>query len=180
MNAYDLAVKQMNQLAANTFGFFSTTVPQPDGSVIAYRHDKKNLSDSKIVYKSGLDGFWVTRNYTGNDNTTVWENGFDSSGNAVMNILSVIGINFSWANGGTLTLGGGGNGNGRLVILNASGHRSGILITLEQILTKDPLPGVFRRLQVPSQEIYPQLVVPFLEIFRRREGRLKEHYRRGR
>ena len=127
MNAYDLAVKQMNQLAANTFGFFSTTVPQPDGSVIAYRHDKKNLSDSKIVYKSGLDGFWVTRNYTGNDNTTVWENGFDSSGNAVMNILSVIGINFSWAHGGTLTLGGGGNGNGRLVILNGSGAQIGYI-----------------------------------------------------
>ena len=127
LNAYDLAVKQMNQLAANTFGFFSTTVPQPDGSVIAYRHDKKNLKDSKIVYKSGLDGFWVTRNYTGNDNTTAWENGFDSSGNAVMNILSVIGINFSWAHGGTLTLGGGGNGNGRLVILNASGAQIGYI-----------------------------------------------------
>ena len=141
MNAYDLAVKQMNQLAANTFGFFSTTVPQPDGSVIAYRHDKKNLSDSKIVYKSGLDGFWVTRNYTGNDNTTVWENGFDSSGNAVMNILSVIGINFSWANGGTLTLGGGGNGNGRLVILNASGAQIGYIDNTGANLNKGSFAG---------------------------------------
>ena len=141
MNAYDLAVKQMNQLAANTFGFFSTTVPQPDGSVIAYRHDKKNLSDSKIVYKSGLDGFWVTRNYTGNDNTTVWENGFDSSGNAVMNILSVIGINFSWAHGGTLTLGGGGNGNGRLVILNASGAQIGYIDNTGANLNKGSFAG---------------------------------------
>lgn len=125
LSAYDIAVQQMNQLAANTFGFFSTTVSQDDGSVIAYRHDKPTLAQSKTVYKSGIDGFWVTQNYTGNDATTAWKSGFDSSGNAVLNILSVIGINFSWAHGGTLKLGGVSNGNGLLEVYNASGTKIG-------------------------------------------------------
>ena len=103
-SAYDIAVQTMNQLAANTMGFFSTTVQQPDGSAIAYRHDKPTLAESKVVYKSGIDGFWVTQDYQGTDEETEaagkWSSGFDSSGNAVLNILSVIGINADWVNAG--------------------------------------------------------------------------------
>ena len=125
MSAYDLVVQQMSQLAANTLGFHETKIIQDDGSVIVYRHDKPKLSESKIVYKSGIDGFFVTRNYTGKDSTTVWTNGFDSNGNAALNILSVIGIHWDWAYGGTLTLGGEGNKNGVLRILNVNGAQIG-------------------------------------------------------
>lgn len=107
-SAYDIAVQIMNQLAANTMGFFSTTVQQPDGSVIAYRHDKPTLEESKVVYKSGIDGFWVTQDFQGTDEATEaagkWSAGLDSSGNAVLNILSVIGINFDWARGGAISI----------------------------------------------------------------------------
>lgn len=107
-SAYDTAVQTMNQLAANTFGFFSTTIKQPDGSILAYRHDKPTLAESKVVYKSGIDGFWTTRDYQGTDEATEaagkWKAGFDSSGNAVLNILSVIGINFDWATGGAIRI----------------------------------------------------------------------------
>lgn len=131
LSAYEVAAQNMNQLAANTFGFYATTVKQSGGTVIAYRHNKPKLSESKIVYKSGIDGFFVTQDYRGSDAATTaagkWSSGFDSSGNAVANILSVIGINFSWAHGGTLTLGGNGNGNGRLVILAASGAQIGYI-----------------------------------------------------
>ncbi len=127
MNAYDLAVQQMNQLAANTMGFYATTIRQDDGSILAYRHDKPRLSESKVVYKSGIDGFWVTENYHGTDASTAWKAGFDSNGNAVLNMLSVIGINFDWAHGGTLTLGGNGNGNGRLTILDYTGKQIGYI-----------------------------------------------------
>ena len=125
MSAYDLVVQQMNQLAANTMGFHETKIIQDDGSVIVYRHDKPKLSESKIVYKSGIDGFFVTKNYTGKDSTTVWKAGFDSNGNAALNILSVIGIHWDWAYGGTLTLGGEDNKNGVLRILNANGAQIG-------------------------------------------------------
>lgn len=121
MSAYDLVVQQMSQLAANTLGFHETKIIQDDGSVIVYRHDKPKLSESKIVYKSGIDGFFVTRNYTGKDSTTVWKAGFDSNGNAALNILSVIGIHWDWAYGGTLSLGGVGNGNGVLKAYDAKG-----------------------------------------------------------
>ena len=126
---YDKAVQMMNQLAANTFGFFSTNVPQADGSIIAYRHDKPSLAESKTVYKSGIDGFWVTQDFQGSDAATAasgkWQAGFDSGGNAVLNVLSVIGINFDWAHGGTLTLGGQNNTSGKMRILDASGKQIG-------------------------------------------------------
>lgn len=125
MSAYDLVVQQMSQLAANTLGFHETKIIQDDGSVLVYRHNKPKLSESKIVYKSGIDGFFVTRNYTGKDSTTVWKAGFDSNGNAALNILSVIGIHWDWAYGGTLTLGGEDNKNGVLRILNANGAQIG-------------------------------------------------------
>ena len=125
MSAYDLVVQQMSQLAANTLGFHETKIIQDDGSVIVYRHDKPKLSESKIVYKSGIDGFFVTRSYTGKDSTTVWKAGFDSNGNAALNILSVIGIHWDWAYGGTLTLGGEDNKNGVLRILDANGAQIG-------------------------------------------------------
>ena len=127
LDAYDIAVQNMNQLAANTMGFYATTVKQADGSILAYRHDKPKLSESKIVYKSGIDGFWVTENYRGTDAATTWKAGFDSNGNAVLNMLSVIGINFDWAHGGTLTLGGISNGNGKLRILDATGRQIGYI-----------------------------------------------------
>ena len=125
MSAYDLVVQQMSQLAANTLGFHETKIIQDDGSVIVYRHDKPKLSESKIVYKSGIDGFFVTRSYTGKDSTTAWKAGFDSNGNAALNILSVIGIYWDWGYGGTLTLGGEDNKNGVLRILNANGAQIG-------------------------------------------------------
>lgn len=121
LSNYDLIVQQMSQLAANTMGFHETKIIQDDGSVIVYRHDKPKLSESKIVYKSGIDGFFVTRSYTGKDSTTVWKAGFDSDGNAALNILSVIGIHWDWAYGGTLSLGGVGNGNGVLKAYDAKG-----------------------------------------------------------
>lgn len=126
ISSYDLAVQNMNMLAANTLGFYATNVFRPDGSVISYRHDKPTLAESKTVYKSGIDGFWVTTDYQGTDTGTEaagkWKSGFDSSGNAVLNILSVIGINFSWAKGGELTLGGYNNENGLVKVLNSSGE----------------------------------------------------------
>lgn len=122
LNEYDIAVQNMNQLAANTMGFYCTTEKQEDGSIIAYRHDKPLMSDSVVIYKSGIDGFWVSQ-----DGGKTYRAGFDKDGNAVLNMLSVIGINFNWARGGELTLGGGGNGNGRLSIRNAIGAEIGYI-----------------------------------------------------
>ena len=107
ISAYNARLKQMNDMAANTLGFYYTEVVQPDGSVIAYRHNKLRLSESKIVYKTAADGFFVTSDYQGTDEATTaagkWTSGFDSNGDAVLNILYAIGIQAKWINTRGLT-----------------------------------------------------------------------------
>lgn len=108
---YGRAVQQMNQLAANTLGFYYTEARQEDGSVIVFRHDKPLLEESQVIYKSGVDGFFVST-----DGGKTYASGFDKDGNAVLNILSAVGINADWIDagsisadriqGGILTLGG--------------------------------------------------------------------------
>lgn len=102
ISAYNAKLKQMNDMAANTLGFYYTEVVQPDGSVITYRHNKLRLSESKIVYKTAADGFFVTSDYQGTDEATTaagkWTSGFDSNGDAVLNILYAIGIQAKWIN----------------------------------------------------------------------------------
>lgn len=93
LSAYDVKLKQMNELAANTLGFFYTEKVQEDGSVITYRHDKPTLADSKVIYKTSADGFFLSV-----DGGQTWKAGFDSNGDAVLNILYVIGIQSEWIN----------------------------------------------------------------------------------
>lgn len=93
LSAYDVKLKQMNELAANTLGFFYTEKVQEDGSVIMYRHDKPTLADSKVIYKTSADGFFLSV-----DGGQTWKAGFDSNGDAVLNILYAIGIQSEWIN----------------------------------------------------------------------------------
>lgn len=93
LSAYDIKLKQMNELAANTLGFYYTEEVQADGSTISYRHDKPTLADSKVIYKTGVDGFFLSI-----DGGQTWKAGFDSNGDAVLNILYAIGIQSEWIN----------------------------------------------------------------------------------
>lgn len=93
LSAYDVKLKQMNELAANTLGFFYTEEVQADGSTISYRHDKPTLADSKVIYKTGVAGFFLSV-----DGGRTWKAGFDSNGDAVLNILYAIGIQSEWIN----------------------------------------------------------------------------------
>lgn len=98
MSAYDAKLKQMNDLAANTLGFYYTEEVQEDGSILTYRHDKPTLEDSKVIYKTGTDGFFLSI-----DGGKTWKAGFDSNGDAVLNILYAIGIQAEWINTRGLT-----------------------------------------------------------------------------
>lgn len=93
LSAYDIAVQNMNQLSANTLGFYYTMESQPDGSVIAYMHDKPTLAESIVIYKKGIDGFFVSQ-----DGGKTYNVGYDKNGNAVLNILYAIGIQAEWIN----------------------------------------------------------------------------------
>ena len=93
LSAYDIKLKQMNELAANTLGFYYTEEVQADGSTVSYRHDKPTLTDSKVIYKTSVDGFFLSV-----DGGQTWKAGFDSNGDAVLNILYAIGIQSEWIN----------------------------------------------------------------------------------
>lgn len=120
INDYDIAVQMLTSLITQSFGVFKTEEVLEDGSTIYYLHNKPALNESKTIWKMTANAFAVST-----DGGKTWNAGMDSSGNAVVNILSAIGISFDWAKGGTLVLGGQNNSNGILRILNSSGKEIG-------------------------------------------------------
>lgn len=98
ISAYDTKLSQMNELAANALGFYASEEQQEDGSVIVYRHNKPQLSESTVIYKTTADGFFLST-----DRGKTWKAGFDSNGDAVLNILYAIGINAGWIEADMIT-----------------------------------------------------------------------------
>ena len=105
-------MQRMTGLIAKSMGIFQTAVQQEDGSAVFYMHDKPKLEDSNTLWRMSAGVFSVST-----DAGKTWNAGIDADGNAVVNLLSAIGINFDWARGGTLTLGGRSNANGRFSLL---------------------------------------------------------------
>lgn len=90
---YETAQQQMNSLLAKSFGVFHTAQAQTDGSTIHYLHDKPTLAGSTTIWKMTGDAFMVST-----DGGKTYSAGMGSSGNALVNILSAIGIEASWIN----------------------------------------------------------------------------------
>lgn len=129
LSNYDKTVQNMNMLAANAMGLYRESEKQSDGSEIYYQSNRpitKNSSGKcqfetgSVVYKMTGNGFFVST-----DGGKSFTSGFDSNGNAIVNVLSAIGITFDWAKGGTLTLGGDSNINGSMVVYDATGNTVG-------------------------------------------------------
>ena len=97
LSTYDLAVQQLTSLMTQSFGVFKSEEVLKDGSVIYYMHDKPERVNSSTIWKMTADAFAVST-----DGGKTWNAGMDSSGNAVVNILSAIGINADWVNTGML------------------------------------------------------------------------------
>lgn len=116
IEAYDLQMQQLTNLMSQSFGVFKTEEKQADGSVIYYMHNKPELSSSSTIWKMTADAFAVST-----DGGKTWNAGMDAEGNAVVNVLSAVGINFDWAKGGTLKLGGENNIDGEMIVHDASG-----------------------------------------------------------
>lgn len=128
---YDKAVQNMNMLAANAMGLYREQETLTDGSVIYYQSNRPIIKNEKglcefeldsIVYKMTGDGFFVS-----NNGGLSFTSGFDAEGNAIVNVLSAIGIQFDWAKGGTLSLGGFDNLNGVIKIYDRSGENTGVI-----------------------------------------------------
>lgn len=122
ISKYDEAVQSLTALMTQGMGFFKTEEVQDDKSIVFYLHNKEKLEDSNIIWKMVGDAFAVST-----DGGKTWNAGLDSNGNAVVNVLSAVGINCDWIHSGTLTLGGYNNTNGHCVIENADGKVVGTL-----------------------------------------------------
>ena len=123
LSVYDKQMQLLTQLMSQSLGLFKTEQVQEDGSIIYIMHNKVDLNSSNIQWKMTANGMAVS-----NDYGKTWKAGIDKDGNAIFNIMSAIGINFDWAHGGTLTLGGENNTNGKQYVKDANGK---ILITLD-------------------------------------------------
>lgn len=123
LSAYDKQMQLLTQLMSQSLGLFKTEQVQEDGSIIYIMHNKADLNSSNIQWKMTANGMAVS-----NDYGKTWRSGIDKDGNAIFNIMSAIGINFDWAHGGTLTLGGENNVDGKQYVKDSKGN---ILITLD-------------------------------------------------
>lgn len=123
LSAYDKQMQLLTQLMSQSLGLFKTEQVQEDGSIIYIMHNKADLNSSNIQWKMTANGMAVS-----NDYGKTWKAGIDKDGNAIFNIMSAIGINFDWAHGGTLTLGGENNTNGKQYVKDANGKT---LVTLD-------------------------------------------------
>ena len=172
LSAYDVKLKQMNELAANTLGFYYTEEVQVDGSTISYRHDKPTLADSKVIYKTGVDGFFLSV-----DGGQTWKAGFDSNGDAVLNILYAIGIQSEWINTRGFTA----KDNNGNVTLRIDADTGAVTLevenftlksrTIEQI-AKDVVDGAVRNVTIPN---YYGTYVPTLQNYPASEWKREEY-----
>lgn len=120
ISKYDEAVQSLTALMTQGMGFFKTEEIKEDKSVVFYLHNKERLEDSNIIWKMVGDAFAVST-----DGGKTWNAGLDSNGNAVVNVLSAVGINCDWIHSGTLTLGGYNNRNGVLSMQDSAGNEIG-------------------------------------------------------
>lgn len=123
LSVYDKQMQLLTQLMSQSLGLFKTEQVQEDGSIIYIMHNKADLNSSNIQWKMTANGMAVSSDYG-----KTWNAGIDKDGNAIFNIMSAIGINFDWAHGGTLTLGGENNASGVQYVKDAKGKT---LVTLD-------------------------------------------------
>ena len=120
--AYDEALEDLAEAVENAKGMFTTVEPQQGGGNIIYVHNKPLLAQSDVVMEVSNVGVTVTSNYS--DPNPTWY-GLTVTGDLVANLISALGINFEWAIGTKLLLGGVGNGNGLLRIVDENNAEIG-------------------------------------------------------
>lgn len=117
--ARELAIENLDEKLDEHSGLYST-IEQAESGNIYYLHDMPTLNESMIVWKMTRDAWGVST-----DGGQTWNGGMTVDGDAIVRILSAVGIDFDWGTGGTLTLGGRDNVNGQLKMLNAAGTQIG-------------------------------------------------------
>lgn len=110
IQSYDITARNMTSLISEGFGLYTTSVTDENGAVKQYLHDKPTLEESSVIWIRTAEGLMVSK-----DGMTSWA--IDSNGNALFNVLTAHGVNADW-----VRIGGLGNGDGQLVVKDASGN----------------------------------------------------------
>ena len=119
---WENAVEQLNEDLENASGLFETTEADPNnpGAYIYYFHDKQTLAESGIVMKITAQALAIST-----DGGQTYPTGITVDGNAIVSILSSVGINADWINTGTLKVGGTNNTDGKIDIYDSSNNICG-------------------------------------------------------
>lgn len=91
------AVKRLEETLKTSSGLYETSVPQEDGSIITYLHDKPTLTESKNVIKFTAEAIGVS-----NDGGKTYPYGFTMTSELITRLLYAEGINADYINAGTL------------------------------------------------------------------------------
>lgn len=101
LTAYDAQYMELSRLMSMSMGMFETREYDETGAFVLYLHNKPNLAESDTVWKKTADAFAVSTDY--NTGHPTWRAGITADGNALVNVLSAIGINATWVQTGLLT-----------------------------------------------------------------------------
>ena len=102
VDALQEATSLLNELVTNSLGYYKTEITDSTtGAKTTYLHDKSTLEASDVIYvmtESGLA--WTDEGW--NSGSPTWQYGITSDGNAVLKVLTALGINADWINAGSI------------------------------------------------------------------------------
>nr|DAP09124.1 MAG TPA: endosialidase chaperone [Caudoviricetes sp.] len=116
-NAREKAVEKLAQELATSSGMYETNEVQPDGSTIAYLHNKPTLKESSLIIKITMRAIGIS-----NDGGKTYPYGLTINAEMIMNIIYANKISADYIEGGTLVLGGNNNTNGTIAVYDAKGN----------------------------------------------------------
>lgn len=130
-NAREKAVEKLAQELATSSGMYETSEVQPDGSTIAYLHNKPTLKESSLIIKITMRAIGIS-----NDGGKTFPYGITIDAKLIMDIIYANKLSADYIEGGTLALGGNNNTNGTIAVYDAKGN---LVATLDKdgLVTKN-------------------------------------------
>jgi len=100
VSALQQATLDLNDIVTNSMGYYRTEVIN-GGATETYIHDAPTLDGSTNIYTMTGSGFaWTDQGWNGG--SPAWQYGYAANGNAILRVLTVIGLVADWIQAGSL------------------------------------------------------------------------------
>lgn len=119
-SAREKALEELGERIDNAQGGFTTIETTPSGGEIYYLHNKPTLAESDIIWKMTVEAWAVST-----DGGKTWNAGMTVDGDTILRILYANKVSADIIEGGEFTVGGNGNGDGKITVKNSSGIEVG-------------------------------------------------------